>query len=106
MLQDVFDREMDLRARDTALGRPDIGRIFSSTEIGLLAKEDPVLYPHMRKAQQAAEVGNHAEAAQILMDQADRMDEKTADASIKYLHGRERGILGRRRATRSSYSAE
>ena len=94
MLQDVFDREMDLRARDTALGRPDIGRIFSNTEIKLLAKEDPVLYPHMRKAQQAAEAGNHAEAAQILMDQADRMDEKTADASIKYLHGVNEGYWG------------
>ena len=83
MVQDVLDREMQFRADDVLMGRKDIGKIYSQGEIATLAMQDPV---HGTAAHRAMMAGNHAEAAKELMAMADKMDGRTLDKSIEYLH--------------------
>lgn len=83
MVQDVLDREMQLRADDVVMGRTDIGKIYSRGEIAHLASLDPV---HGTAAHRAMMAGNHAEAARELMSMADKLDGKAADKAIEYLH--------------------
>lgn len=82
MLQDTFDREMEFRALDVAEGRTDIGKALSENEMAYFASLDPV---HGTAAHRAIMAGNHAEAANSLMNMADKMDDRALDSSVRYL---------------------
>ena len=97
MLQDTFEREMQFRARDTALGIREIG-IMKEGEIWMLAAEDPV---HGTAAHKAMMAGNHAEAARSLMAMADKMEPEDRRRQHQVPAGCERAGVGQPGAARS-----